>query len=333
MAKHSSIDGSESEEDLFVPAPKRRGRPPKSPGSFDLSHLAKVQRPVNGTMGPPHRRGTNHQVGDHDPYSVLLPHPDGRRPRKEPNARVAAIPADRPQAVLPAKRHAEHPLSAPQKKKKALQCFSDPKAKRVEIQVGETSQVFTIYLDLITSRSSFFKDAFESQAASEGESKLLILKEIDVQVFGLFVQWLYTDALERDGTELTILELAKLWTYAGAWKVEDLQKATMELLISMLQGQKDVLPADNNNVLRQFITYAYSAHGYNNLKRVAVHKMMCCIPSNNNISEWVRSLPMAMQTDLTCEIIKQLPKEFRFPNLKHRNMYKVAIKNEIDLTQ
>ncbi|CZS91070.1 uncharacterized protein RCO7_01428 [Rhynchosporium graminicola] len=80
-----------------------------------------------------------------------------------------------PQVTRSGKRCSESPPPAPRKKSKGLKCFSDSKAERIDIHVGEPGQIFSFFFELITEQSPFFEKAFERKSAS-GQTKVLIFK-------------------------------------------------------------------------------------------------------------------------------------------------------------
>jgi hypothetical protein len=64
---------------------------------------------------------------------------------------------------------------------------------------------------MICHYSPFFKPAFNSTMV-EGQTQSMDLEDIDGSTFGLFVNWLYIQKLERaDDIKLTAEELGKLW--------------------------------------------------------------------------------------------------------------------------
>jgi hypothetical protein len=100
------------------------------------------------------------------------------------------------------------------------------------------------------------------------------LEKIDEQVFGLFNNWLYTQDIEHSGaTDPELMELAKLWTAAGNWKIPRLQNQAMgDLKALIIDPDHEIPDKDKDTVLRQFIVHAYTARGDTALKRLAVHK-------------------------------------------------------------
>ncbi len=164
---------------------------------------------------------------------------------------------------------------------------SKPGSEFVRIHIGEESQVFSIHLDVISHDSSYFRDAFSRQHGIEGQTKIMILKDIEVKVFGMFNQWLYTKVIECDGTEPDLMDLAKLWSCASVWRVSQLQNDAMKLLIPLVSAQVKGPAAGRNNILQQFIDHAYSTKEYSVLKKLVVHKMMSFIPTVRNVARGV----------------------------------------------
>ncbi|KAG4433002.1 hypothetical protein IFR05_011517 [Cadophora sp. M221] len=174
-----------------------------------------------------------------------------------------------------------------------------PGVEFVQVHIGEAGQVFSIHLDVISHDSTYFRDAFSRQHGIEGQTKIMILKDIEVKVFGMFNQWLYTKVIE-------------------------------------LSAQIESPEPGRNSILQQFINHAYSTTEYSVLQKLAVHKIMSYIPSIKDVKIWLEALPPGMQTDFTCEVVKnvsRLPKNLQFPQLKQSAIYEVALKTEVDLTE
>ncbi|KAH7304858.1 hypothetical protein BKA65DRAFT_560350 [Rhexocercosporidium sp. MPI-PUGE-AT-0058] len=265
---------------------------------------------------------------------VDQPQEDENSPQIEARPRPTE---SRPRAEIPAKcNESPNNPSFGSKKKSHSKCFSKPGVEFVQVHIGEEGQVFSIHLDVITHDSSYFRDAFNRQHGLEGQTKIMILKDTEVKVFGMFNQWLYTKVIECDGTESDLMDLAKLWSCASVWRVSQLQNDAMKLLIPLVAAQVEGPEPGRNTLLQQFIDHAYSTKEYSVLKKLAVHKIMSFIPSVKNVKNWLEAFPPGMQTDFTCEMVKQvskLPKNLQFPQLKQSNIYNVVIKSEVDLTE
>ncbi|KAH6718792.1 hypothetical protein BKA61DRAFT_731345 [Leptodontidium sp. MPI-SDFR-AT-0119] len=343
-SSYNSPTNSDSSE-LIKPSPKRKGRPPIVPQSStntskpsSMFNSTNTPRNVLAAMESPQTRRI--AAGRLRREDVRLQRPVGQLQDSEgsPRKEAGSQPAEsRARAEVPAKRN-ESPNnpSLGSKKKNHSKCFSKPGSEFVQIHIGEESQVFSIHLDVISHDSSYFRDAFSRQHGIEGQTKIMILKDIEVKVFGMFNQWLYTKVIECDGTEPDLMDLAKLWSCASVWRVSQLQNDAMKLLIPLVSAQVEGPAAGRNNILQQFIDHAYSTKEYSVLKKLAVHKMMSFIPTVRNVKMWLEAFPHDMQTDFTCEVVKnvsRLPKNLQFPQLKQSAIYDVTVKTEVDLTE
>ncbi|PVH78684.1 hypothetical protein DL98DRAFT_533597 [Cadophora sp. DSE1049] len=223
------------------------------------------------------------------------------------NPRTAAANTRRPSQIedqVP--RNNSHPQrdnSRPQtnlKRKNVLKFWSKPGAEFVQLCIGPQAQVFSIHLSLISHYSSYFRDSFNRQHGIEGQTKIMLLKDVEVSVFGLFNQWLYTQEIECEGTSPDLMDVAKLWSYAGVWNVWQLQNDAMKLLIPLVNRESEGPQKEKNTVLQQFIDFAYTTKEGTALKRLAVHRMMSVVSSVDNTKQWIDNFPQAKtEVDLT----------------------------------
>lgn len=182
---------------------------------------------------------------------------------------------------------------------------SKPNPQFVEIVVGPNSEKFKIHLDAIIHYSPFFKEAFTNQQYGEAETKVMKFENVDEKVFGLFNNWLYTqDILHADDTEPRLMELAKLWTAAGKWKIPSLQNQAMGDLSRMLIDEPEPPTQCNDAILQEFLAHAYAAREVTALKRLAVQKMIRVLPSVVSLKEWVAQFPEGMMADIAEALMK-----------------------------
>src|SRR5436190_21661889 len=80
--------------------------------------------------------------------------------------------------------------------------------KTVTIQVsrGSQSRTFVIHEDLLCRHSPYFNAAFHGKF-EESRTRSLDYPDTDPTVFGIFVQWLYTQQVEGHSAKL----LTELW--------------------------------------------------------------------------------------------------------------------------
>ncbi len=172
-------------------------------------------------------------------------------------------------------------------------------------------------MDAIIHYSPFFKEAFSNQQYTEAETKVMKLENVDEKVFGLFNNWLYTqDILHSDSAQPELMELAKLWTVAGDWKIPSLQNQAMRDLSSMIINEPEPPTGDKDAILGQFLVHAYSTKEDTALKRLAVHKMIRVLPFVVSPKEWITEFPDGMMADIAEGLMKHhqsLPNEFKNP--------------------
>ncbi|KAH7403732.1 hypothetical protein BKA64DRAFT_459389 [Cadophora sp. MPI-SDFR-AT-0126] len=335
-ASLDSSDASDFEGTVYL-APKKRYRPsvqqphttPKIPNFRNMNDQTKPQT-VPDTF-----------VSMNTPKNITFaPNPANPRARTKRGPAVSATSTRRTIQIevqgsqnncLP-QRDNDRPQSN-LKRKNVLKFWSKPGAEFVQLCIGPKAQVFSIHLGLISHYSSYFRHAFSRLHGIEGQSKAMILKDVEVSVFGIFNQWLYTQEIECEGISPDLLDIAKLWTYGGIWNVWQLQNEAMKLLISLVNSEPEGPQKDKTTVLQQCIDYAYITKEQTALKRLAVHKMMSFASSVDNPKQWINNFPQGMLADFTAEMVKYtsaLP-NFQFPVRRQNSIYMVAAKMEVDL--
>lgn len=89
--------------------------------------------------------------------------------------------------------------------------------------VGKEAQKFTVHKNLATHYSPFFEKAFNSGFV-EGQTQEMVLEDVEADIFGYVVNWLYTQKIiHPDDEEIQLLEFAKLWVLAGRFLIPRLQ--------------------------------------------------------------------------------------------------------------
>ncbi|KAK0104913.1 hypothetical protein ONS95_005176 [Cadophora gregata] len=326
----AAAESSESEENIEL-EPKRRGRPPGT-----------EQAPV-ATKAIPAPSTSKHAPGNPlDRENIKNP---AQKIPGTPPIRDARVPCNG--APIPRQIQVQVPQNSGQshresirpqvnmKKKKVLPFWSKPGAEFVQLWVGPQAQVFSIHLDLISHYSSYFRDAFNRQHGIEGQTKTMLLRDVEVSVFGLFNQWLYTKQIDGEGTDPDLMDVAKLWSYGSVWKVWQLQNEAMRVLIPLVNRECEGPQEENDTVLQKFIEYAYTTREETALKRLAVHRMMSFVSGVINVKRWIDNFPDGMLADFTVELMKRtakLPKDF-FTTPRENPIFMVAARREIDLTE
>ncbi|TVY71419.1 Kelch-like protein [Lachnellula suecica] len=115
----------------------------------------------------------------------------------------------------------------PQQKKRLNFCG---KQVFVTFVVGEEVQKFVIHKSLVEHFSPFFEKAFNSDLA-EGQTQEMRLPDVDADVFGIVVNWLYTQAIiHTEERTIRIVELAKLWSLAERFQIPELQNQAIQAI-------------------------------------------------------------------------------------------------------
>jgi hypothetical protein len=94
-----------------------------------------------------------------------------------------------------------------------IQSSSPPQAfLTIHVNVKPNKETFVVHKNLICHHSPFFEAEFNS-LMKEGRTQTMALEDVESGVFGLLMNWLYTQEVE-DAEEpyVKVAELAKLWT-------------------------------------------------------------------------------------------------------------------------
>jgi BTB/POZ domain len=171
----------------------------------------------------------------------------------------------------------------------------------VTIIIGpeESKETFIIHKELICHYSPFFSVAFNSNSKyAEGATQTMKLPDVDVENFGLFVQWVYNQQIDLDPKErdANILPLAKLWTLAERFLITKLQNKIMDKLRVLVEF------AESQN-LKDFLHYAYESKQKSPLKRLAVDRMAWTTTAQA-LSTWIldEHLPEGMLVDIVMSL-------------------------------
>ncbi|TVY32519.1 hypothetical protein LSUB1_G007538 [Lachnellula subtilissima] len=91
------------------------------------------------------------------------------------------------------------------------------------IVVGAAEQKFTVHKNLAEHYSPFFTKAFNS-AFIEGQTQEMVLEDVEAVIFGLVVNWLYTQKIiHPEDKKIQLVEIVKLWVLAGRFLIPRLQ--------------------------------------------------------------------------------------------------------------
>jgi hypothetical protein len=172
------------------------------------------------------------------------------------------------------------------------------------VTILASGQEYIVHKQLITFYSPFFDRAFNG-AFLEGQTQTMTLgEEIPVDIFGLFVHWLYTQQLCHTGLEprsLELMELAQLWTSAGRFLVPKLQNEVMFEFFLLIRS---VIIPDALKILE----YIYETEEGTMLKLVAVYQVVLWNKKNGGralCAPVIEKLPREMLIDLSKLLLKQ----------------------------
>jgi hypothetical protein len=126
----------------------------------------------------------------------------------------------------------------------------------VHVLVGKDRKKFALHKIYLCSHSPYFKAAFEG-GFSEAKTGEIVIKHTDSAIFGLFVEWLYTqkitEILCEDGNlkdaeksvmdQPLLMELIQLWLLADYLEVPRLQNCAIDLLNQKMTRRNCFVPA------------------------------------------------------------------------------------------
>ncbi|KAG4419610.1 hypothetical protein IFR04_007207 [Cadophora malorum] len=318
------------------PAHKKRGRPRRDPLP---PTTAKVHKDRDMNSQPRPKSITATFASTNAPRNVtFVPGPPNAR---TPATRNPRTPADRdpgtsatraritsqievqvPQNSVQALRINGFPQTTP-KRKSVLKFWSKPVAGFVQLRIGPQAQVFSIHPELISHYSSFFRHAFHRQNDDKDQIKFLILKDVEVSVFGLFNQWLFTQEIGCEGNRMRRSK-SRL----------DGRRQTLDLRWHL--GRETEGPQkEKKTVLQQFVEHAYATKENTALKKLALHRILSFVSFVDNIKQWIDNFPPGMLAEFTVGLMRymsKLPKNLHCPLPKQNSIYLGAAKAEVDLT-
>ncbi|CAG8950236.1 hypothetical protein HYFRA_00008474 [Hymenoscyphus fraxineus] len=100
----------------------------------------------------------------------------------------------------------------------------------INVSLNHLKDTFIVHKNFICFYSPFFDAAFNG-AFKEAETQVLDLEDTSPTVFGLFVNWLYTQRLEFPGGEnISMSNLIDLWILGSRCLVPKIQNKSLELL-------------------------------------------------------------------------------------------------------
>ena len=187
----------------------------------------------------------------------------------------------------------------------------------VTIIVSDAKLNYVVHKQLITFYSPFFDRAFNGNFI-EGETQTMTLEDVDGNIFGLFVNWLYTQKVCHAGFEpdkLEAIEMAILWTLAGRFMIPKLQNQIMPDLEFAMWDEEC-----RWHIILPVYKYAYEVEEATKLKLAAVQNLLVYIENAEykKIGNHVQDLPHNMLVDFTKILLmksKRRPGDFEFEGL------------------
>lgn len=107
------------------------------------------------------------------------------------------------------------------------------------VYVGGDKKPFHIHKQLLCSKSTYFKAAFEGSYKEASEKKLHLLDE-DPKIFQFYAVWIYNKNLEiygKNEEELDINVCCRLYILAAKLGSEDLQNTVMDAMHKHITGE------------------------------------------------------------------------------------------------
>jgi hypothetical protein len=136
------------------------------------------------------------------------------------------------------------------------------KGEVVVIFVGPTKKRYTIYKDIICHHSEYFRAAYSGRWKESDEG--VTLEDVEVEVFNLFVHWLYTQEMPDDDESIsTVAEsevpdmtlLLKCWVFGDWFLAPVFQRVSHNNYVDWFL---DCEPEDMSGVKYADIIWAYN---------------------------------------------------------------------------
>lgn len=117
------------------------------------------------------------------------------------------------------------------------------------VYVGYDKRPFQIHKQLLCSKSTYFKAAFEGSFKEASEKKLHLLDE-DPDIFQFYAIWIYNPNLEicgNNGEEMDINVCCRLYILADKLGSQDLQNTVMDVMHKNITGSFTDLKSETVN--------------------------------------------------------------------------------------
>jgi len=214
------------------------------------------------------------------------------------------------------------------RRKLADYIYSTPDEPFVTFIVGseDDKKSFIVHKVIATSRSSFLHATFSNKLI-EGQALTMRLEDVEVGIFGQFVDWLYFQKLKKlhvvgskdaDDTSMAMLVMdrAKMWTLADRFIMLKLQNDAMfdcmELFKSWTSFSEDSLIYNVVPLVhaKAFVEYAY-AFQHPELRRLAIDMLI----NNDHFAnrKFLKELAADVLVDITMTFADHIVNEYPRP--------------------
>jgi hypothetical protein len=142
----------------------------------------------------------------------------------------------------------------------------------VTILAGPNLQKFVVHKSVICHYSSFFRKAFD-RTFIEGQTQEMKLEDVDTDLFGILVNWCYSQKFDHMERDITLVELGRLWTLGDRFLMPTLQNNAMaSILKPNIKTSREMEPNRLCVVgVQELMEYAYNAyHDDHPLKRAVI---------------------------------------------------------------
>ncbi|KAG4429675.1 hypothetical protein IFR05_014846 [Cadophora sp. M221] len=215
-----------------------------------------------------------------------------RSAQKSSSPALRSSPAARSMSSTSGPESFQH--RAQPRKKKAPSLRRPQSIVTVKINSEDETESFIIHKDIICHHFSFFANAFNGNLL-EGKTQTMNLSDFDSDIFGILVEWFYTQKIDIDpkDSDENVLFLAKFWMLAQRFVMPSLQNNIMD-------GLQPLIECTEGEGLRGFLHYVYeSSDSPTILKRLAADRMAWATSAKGlNVCMSGGHLPEALLMDI-----------------------------------
>lgn len=111
------------------------------------------------------------------------------------------------------------------------------------------------------------------------------LEDVDADLFGILVNWCYTQKIEHMERDITLLDLGKLWTLGDRFFMPKLQNCAMSAIAAGRKNLKGDSDETRYKPYQEFMEYAYCTPGQGTLlKRASMKRCLAIIAGGNGMA-------------------------------------------------